>query len=270
MSEELLVLNISLRNLDGKLPVSAVSGKVLMSTFYEYCGELHPPKERSAADARKPVPFSLSMIQHDGWFAGLRIATICPQAAGVVQNAWSNLVRESAKIRVGSAQMIVDRMRIERPQSGYRSLLENASTQNTLTLVFDTPMRLKIKPGETVLPEPFHIWQGYELRWQNYSLEMLPPMVSTWVQHQVLVSNLEISTQCYQKEKNIGIPGSVGRVSFTAYPLPNDSEFPKSRELEYLQAWHALANFAEFCGTGEKTNWGMGKTTYHPGSTSSL
>jgi len=61
-------------------------------------------------------------------------------------------------------------------------------------------------------------------------------------------------------ENTVEWKGVMGEVEYQAHTGADDRDIPPSRIPDYLRAWQALALFAEFCGTGEKTTMGMGRT----------
>ena len=54
----------------------------------------------------------------------------------------------------------------------------------------------------------------------------------------------------------------MGEVEYHAFPDYSEEDgIPPSRIPDYLRAWQALAYLAEFCGTGDNTTMGMGRTS---------
>lgn len=140
----------------------------------------------------------------------------------------------------------------------YEQLLEDSNPAHGLRCRFETPVRLKINGHDSLLPAPRALWQGYAQRWETYSTIPLPPEFLRWVEEEVTLLDLRLDTLYGFIEKDIEWKGFMGEVSFQAHT--DGKDLFAERAPEYLRFWQALAFLAEYCGTGEKTAMGMGRT----------
>jgi len=144
--------------------------------------------------------------------------------------------------------------RLEVHHRSYAELLEGASAGTRIALRFLTPTCFRAGDLDSPLPEPRSIVRSWLSRWSQYA----PPDLCINValvdvaQVHVAVSGYDLRTEVtdlgYGKQM-----GFVGRVTLRVV---------KARKLgeEILRQLNALADYAEFCGTGRKTTHGMGQT----------
>ncbi|HPH98129.1 MAG TPA: CRISPR system precrRNA processing endoribonuclease RAMP protein Cas6 [Anaerolineaceae bacterium] len=264
MSQQpLSCFEVFLYNLTGPLPVQAVRSKALNGLFYTEMGRRFPSwVDRMHASGQKPLPFSISLMVDNGLVQGFRIRTLEADAAEKVAEIWGNLAAARAEIRLGSAQMRVTHFQ---PESGmaktYAQLIDECRDARRLRLRFITPTRLKMFGHDTLLPIPYALWRGYAARWEAYAPEFPPPPeFARWVEFQVAPIEAQIQTCFAYEEGDVEWTGFVGEVAFQAHTDSRD--IPAARMPDYLRMWQALAQMAEYSGTGEKTARGMGFTQF--------
>lgn len=78
---DLQILHVTLRNLDGPLPIQAVRLHTLRGVFYQALGGENSPRARSihakGENGRpEPAPYSVGPLFADGHLKGLWIATL--------------------------------------------------------------------------------------------------------------------------------------------------------------------------------------------------
>ncbi len=272
---DLQVLEISLRNQNGPLPIQAVRLHVLRGVFYNALGGEQSPLARAihskGADGRPdPAPYSIGPLFVDGHLTGLRIATMqdCTQnglnLAQVIFETWETL--KGRVITVGPANMEVLET-AAKSRTTYEKIWDEAEAHYGLQLRFEMPARFSHYGRDHLLPIPRVLWQFYLLRWDRYSglQGKIPPEFLTWIEHQVHVMDVNIETRLAYIEGTSTLSGVMGDVTYQAFrekkpPKGKESMVPESQLPNYLRAWRALAALAHYCGTGENASIGMGRT----------
>lgn len=264
MPPDLQVFYITLKNTDGPLPIEAVRSHSINGLFYTEMGrrygEMVDALHENGDDDELPMPFSLAPLHREGYFTGLRVGTLQAEFGQRVAEVWGALAAQEAEVRLGSAQLIVEKVKPPKfPRAtSYRDLLADAEIAHGVWLRFETPMRLTIHSNPEVLPLPSAMWEFYAKRWSCYADIELPPNFLTWVEHTVRTKEATLDMRMGYIEGDDTWSGTMGDVSY--HTFTNGTGIPKSRVPEYLQAWQALAFLAEFCGTGQKATMGMGRT----------
>lgn len=214
----------------------------------------------AAADAdladdlhRQPVrkPFTLSpLMGHAGEGRALRVALLEddlwePFQAGLAARPFADLPGLTIPLALEELEVY---------HRSYQELLEGASTGTRIALRFLTPTCFKAGDLDSPLPEPHSMIRSWLSRWSQYApppLRVNVALVDVAWAH-VAVSGYDLHTEV----KDLGYGkqiGFVGRVTLRVV---------KARKLgeEILRQLNALADYAEFCGTGRKTTHGMGQT----------
>jgi len=262
-SSPLQVLEILLRNHNGPLPIQAVRAHALNGLFYAELARRDSALVDALHRSGGPMPFSLAPLFEpaDGTFQGFRVGTLAVELGERVADVWGGLMVRRGEIQLGSAHMTVQDVQVSKsPRArSYAQLLEETPAAHGLRLQFDTPVRLTTFGRSGVLPIPHAVWQSYTTKWEAFAgATALPPELLFWVSRQVQATEVELQTRFGYIEKNIEWKGAVGVVEYLA--LTDQGDVPLSRVPDYLRAWQALAALAEYCGTGEKTTMGMGRT----------
>ena len=260
MNNDLQVFLIHFHNSHGPLPIQAVRAKAVHGMFYTEMGrrfsdwvdELHQNQS-------SPLPYALAPMLQDGNFFGLRIACMDAATAERVAEVWGLLAAKGESVRLGSANLKVERVQPGKPgPCSYEQLLDKAPLALGVRLAFETPTRFRINGQVNLLPAPAYVWAHYARRWNAFTGIPLPPKFNLWVERQVSTAELDVQTCFTYVEGTVQWKGVVGQAVYQA--MPGCQDIPESRYPDYVRAWQALASLAEFCGTGRKTNWGMGKT----------
>jgi len=196
-------------------------------------------------------PFTLSpLTRHDGTIHVLRVALLDdalwePFRAGLAARPFVDLQGDTIPLALADLEMC---------HRSYAELLEGASTGTRIALRFLTPTCFRAGDLDSPLPEPRSMVRSWLSRWSQYApapLRINVALVDVAIVH-VAVSGYNLHTRVtdmgYGKQM-----GFVGRVTLRVV---------KARKLgeEILRQLNALADYAEFCGTGRKTTHGMGQT----------
>jgi CRISPR/Cas system endoribonuclease Cas6 (RAMP superfamily) len=263
MSFPLHLFEIYLRNQDGPLPVKAVRAHALNGLFYTELGRRDTRLVEELHNSKKPMPFSLAPLfdAERGEFRGFRVGALTAELADRIAEVWGGLLVRKAEVQLGSACLTVQDVHVPnypRP-TGYAQLLADAPVAHGVWLQFDTPVRLTAFGESGLLPTPLSVWQFYAQKWEAFAAGApLPPQFLRWVSREVQATEVNLETRYAYVERDVEWKGAMGVVEYQAYTEGGD--VPASRVPDYLRAWQALALLGEFCGTGEKTTMGMGRT----------
>ena len=124
----------------------------------------------------------------------------------------------------------------------------------SLDMEFLSPTAFRAGDLDLPLPEPGAVFRSWLSRWNDFA----PPdrRISTElldvVHTNVAISGHRLRTEWHDLGRS-QVVGFLGKVTFV---------ITKARRLNQALVWqlNALADYAEFCGTGRKTTHGMGQT----------
>lgn len=160
-------------------------------------------------------------------------------------------------LRFGPAEFLITEM-IGMPGSFHGTgcttwdrLLEEAPSEEKVTLEFDSPTVFRQGDLDLPLPLPDLVFTSYLAKWQAFSPIPLEQALSDkeFFVHHVGVKEHHIRTVPFHDGRVI-VPGFVGRVTFLIKGLPKD----------LVRQINTLADFSFYAGTGRKTTHGMGQT----------
>ncbi len=260
MSPTLHAYLIQLHQPAGPLPIAAVRAHALNGLFYAELGKRYPAVVAALHQPHTPAPFSLAPMFEGDEFRGVRVGTLTAEFGQRVAEVWGTLAAQQATVQLGAAQLVVMQVRPDEPKPmTYTQLLAEAPAAHGVRLQFETPTRLKTFGQGGVLPTPHAVWQFYANKWEAFADSPLPPELVRWVGARVVATDLALETRYAYIEKTVEWKGVMGEVEYQAF-TDHDADVPPTRTADYLRAWQALAQLAEFGGTGEKTTMGMGRT----------
>ena len=136
----------------------------------------------------------------------------------------------------------------------YDFLVTRVQPSERITMAFHSPTAFRAGNLDSPLPEPYAVFHSWLSRWNDFapahrrmSTELLEVARST-----VAISSHRIQTRWHDMGHS-RIVGFVGQVTYAIVG---------ARRLDQALVWqlNALADYAEFCGTGRKTTFGMGQT----------
>lgn len=160
--------------------------------------------------------------------------------------AWLDLNGASIPILWGEAEVA---------SPTYGDLLDHACDDMYLCMAFVSPTTFRAGNLDAPLPEPgaaFHSWLSH---WNDFA----PP------NRHISTALLDVVRECvaiaeirdlHTERHDLGRSSPVGFVGQVTYVIT------RARTLNQADVWrlNALAQYAEFCGTGRKTTQGMGQT----------
>jgi CRISPR-associated endoribonuclease Cas6 len=137
----------------------------------------------------------------------------------------------------------------------YGDLITNVQTQTHMEMRFLSPTTFRAGELDLHLPDPGAVFQSWLSRWNDFAppRRRIDPDLMDVVRARVAIARIaKLRTQVHDLGRN-KIGGFVGRVTFV---------ITRARRLNQAHVWqiNALADYAQFCGTGRKTPQGMGQT----------
>lgn len=139
-------------------------------------------------------------------------------------------------------------------RQSYDFLLTNVRPADSIKLMFLSPTILRKGEMDFPLPDPNAAFRSWLSHWNYFApaQRCIDAELLEIVQARVAISAHRVHTQMHDLDCTQAI-GFVGQVT---YKILN------ARKLNQALVWqlNALADYAEFCGTGRKTTHGMGQT----------
>ncbi len=132
----------------------------------------------------------------------------------------------------------------------FQGILDGADTSREINLEFITPTVFRSGGRRNnIFPEPTLVFGSYLNKWQALSSVRLDGELNSHFD--------KINITRYRLESKIWDFGSYQEVGFTgSCRFEIDKNVPDDK----VVFMNALANFAQYCGTGAKTTMGMGQT----------
>ncbi len=164
------------------------------------------------------------------------------------------------KVEIDGVEFVVQDVAVEPDKSrgwgmisSAEEIWERATTEREATLRFVSPTAFKQKEMNLVFPIPKNVFYSYRDKWNKFAPVPIDDGFVPWVEENVAVEAHDLATRMvwfsdFQKQ------GFVGQVRYVA----------RKHDPARLRQLNALADFAFFCGTGQKTTQGMGQTRRSP------
>ena len=213
-----------------------------------------------AADLRHaepPRPYTLSSFYR-------RERTWMWRITVLVDELWDPLMGGLNKLSMLPIEdgVPVDLSQVRMQQVSYETLLAGAASHPCLRLRFLSPTSTHVGKLSYPLPDPIVLFQSWFTRWNAFAPVKLERALLDVAAVHLAVSYGTIRTCSW----NLGVSrqiGFVGRVNLRVVQAHKLGD-------RILQHINALAAYASFCGTGQRTAQGMGQTRYylHDGATS--
>lgn len=192
------------------------------------------------------------------WFRAtfLNDAIYAPFARGLDASA--------REVRLGRASFHLETIRAGASQSDawagqatFQEISNRADTSSAVDLEFLSPTSFKQGDHDLPLPMPASVFGSWLQRWEVFAgipisdeSRAIIGLKSHGGSCAIAVGRHRIQTKSLVFTKSVKI-GFVGRVRFV---------LPKTASETALRELNALADFAFYCGTGQKTTMGMGQT----------
>lgn len=133
--------------------------------------------------------------------------------------------------------------------SSFEQLLEQAGPETRVALRFASPTTFRTGDVNLVFPLPVSVFGSYMRKWEAFSPVPLPDALSEFIAEAVVAERYTLQTEVV----------NYGRHQFNGFT--GDCQFRVlNHDPVYVRAVNALANFALYAGTGQKTTQGMGQS----------
>ncbi|NHZ71482.1 MAG: CRISPR system precrRNA processing endoribonuclease RAMP protein Cas6 [Aquificales bacterium] len=251
------------------IPQTAVSGGGLSGILYKRLlqGKRWSKREVDWLHDYTPRPYSMTPVFTNEQLTGMRFGVLSDRAYMLLHEAWQQAIQQGMRLRLGRYEFVPTYLHCHQGR-GFAELQENSGAAE-MTLHFLSPTAFKQgddakgKPMLQLLPVPRNVFTSLFRAWQAYAPppQQLPEAWLDWCARHILVSRHEIQTATFAIKhkspttfamKQQLYLGFVGNVSFEA----------RDNHKEYRQIWHALGQFAPFCGVGTKRAIGLGAVDY--------
>lgn len=168
---------------------------------------------------------------------------------------WLTGLRSLGALPAPESDIPLDLANIAIRHVSYEDILTQASPEHRLHLQFLSPTSFSTGFVTYPLPDPLVIFQSWFGRWNVFSPVKLARVLLDVAAVHVAISYCAIYT-CVMK---LGVGQEIG---FTGRVTLRIVQVHKLGD-EVLTHLAALARYADFCGTGQRTAQGMGQTHYY-------
>lgn len=205
-------------------------------------------------DAPPPRPYTLSdFYRRDGTWTW-RVALLCDD----LLEPWLNGLQSLGTLPTSDGSVPVNVDDVTTEQVEYRTILDQAVADHHIRLHFISPTSFSTGILTYPLPDPLVLFQSWSGRWNAFSPFKLARVLLDVAAVHVAISYCVIRTRVMDLGvgREVGFMGRVNLRVVQAHRLGN----------EVLCHLAALAEYARFCGTGQRTAQGMGQTRRYTGT----
>jgi CRISPR-associated endoribonuclease Cas6 len=214
-------------------------------------------------------PFTVSMLQGDvTWSSGrprvapegrcrVRYTTLAPEVFAALGRVLMKETAYAGEITLDGVRFQVDGVQVHprdtRGWGGVTSherIYEQAGTNDHVDMVFGSPTTFRQDNKNLLFPLPASVFGSYWQRWRIFSGIELSDDLLDFVAENVAVQQHRLRTQMVPFGRGYQYHGFIGRCTYRVL----DRDPLKLKEL------NALADYALYCGTGQKTTQGLGQT----------
>jgi CRISPR-associated endoribonuclease Cas6 len=218
--------------------------------FYTWLGAGDAALGKRVHDEMEPKPFTVGRAQKNR--AGELVLPITllddalwePLRAGIAQiNPFK--VKAQVFTLAGAARAT---------HRDYHALWQAAQTTTALDLRFLSPTSFHSQGNHYPLPDPVLVFSSYLTRWNVFAPEELRINVALLdvVSAHLVIAHYRLETEMV----DFGGYNQVGFTGIVKYRIKKSELLGR----EMCKRLNALADFANYCGTGHKTTQGMGQT----------
>lgn len=209
--------------------------------------------DQEAADlahAAEPRPFSLSELYRDGERHSFRCCGLVEGLSRALPEAF----REGVELSIGEVRARVVEVAVE--DESYEGLYERfvprEGSRDRVALRFLTPTTFRVGRVNMPFPLPRLLWRSWAGRWNAFSQVGLGDF-EAWAEEFIAPSRFRVRSL----PARVGGSTLVGSVGKCEYVILR----PDSIEARVAAM---LAEYATYCGSGQKTTMGMGATERIP------
>ncbi len=215
-------------------------------------------------DSQSEKPFTISSLEGDllssgkdfqlqpnciyRWYVTAFSLRLVQWLTQWVKNLPSQIDLRNAPLLIRSCQIAL------RPITYNHLFTAQLPQRISVQLSFQTPTSFRRKKHHFPLPVPNNVFHSYLRRWNDFSgIPFDQEKFLTWVEEEVLISR-------YRLESVKVAAGKVGMVTGFTGAIELNLTRAAFKQVEFVQLFYALVNFAPYCGTGHKTTFGLGQT----------
>lgn len=148
----------------------------------------------------------------------------------------------------------IQQVEVVLPATTYANLAKAPLTGNSLSLSFLSPTSFRRKGHHLPLPWPRNVFHSYLRRWNDFAGEAIAQdTFLDWIDDHVLIHRHQLQSVKVAAGKRGSVTGFTGAI---AYGLDRQA----TANPDFHRLFFALGQFAQYCGTGHKTTFGLGQT----------
>lgn len=214
-------------------------------------------------------PFTVSMLQGDVvWSNGrprvrpdarcfVRYTTLAPEVFAALGRVLLEKSAFQGEVELDGAPFCVENVRAYPNDTrgwgnvtSHERLYDSAGTHDRLEFVFSSPTTFRQGNKNLLFPLPPSVFGSYWQRWRIFSGIELSDDLLDFVAEYVAVEQHRLRTEMVPHGPRHQLHGFTGRCTYRVL----------KRDPAKLKELNTLANYALYCGTGQKTTQGMGQT----------
>jgi CRISPR-associated endoribonuclease Cas6 len=143
----------------------------------------------------------------------------------------------------------------------YDDLIDAADLETTIRLRFTTPTFFRTGRLRMLSPDPQQVFTGYAARWNRHAparLRLDPVTWRAWLAENVQMAAIDVRSSSNARAGRDGA-ASFPQIGFTG-EVEYDARRARDSSEPALRWLNALADYAEYCGTGNSAAFGFGQT----------
>jgi CRISPR-associated endoribonuclease Cas6 len=243
-------------------------GKSLHGLFFNLITQKDPALAQRLHVANQWQPFTVSALRGRFKRDGLRNGVSPDQVYSVryttlsdeLFNALSHILLgkylyrgavtiDGVEFKVTDVAVEPDKSRGWGGLSAAEEIWERAQPSTDITLRFASPTTFRQRGLNLMFPLPANVFHSHREKWNAFARVPIDDEFAAWVEQQVAVEAHELRTRMLWFS-DFQLHGFTGWCRYTV----------KDRDPQRLKQLNALADFALFSGTGQKTTQGLGQT----------
>lgn len=234
----------------------------LHAWFLDQVRQIDPNLSQYLHDGQSEKPFTISGLEGQIETAGKKLQLFANStyrwrvnglSKSVVEwmKKWSNNFPDQIILR--DVTFVIKSVSFALPPTTYQQLLQ-PSNSKTLLLTFTSPTSFRRKGHHFPLPLPMNVFHSYLRRWNDFSqMSYNQDSFLTWIDENVIILRHQLMSMKVAAGKKGSVTGFTGTIEYGLTNIVQDN-------LEFMQLFFALGEFAPYCGTGHKTTFGLGQT----------
>jgi CRISPR-associated endoribonuclease Cas6 len=204
------------------------------------------PEAADLAHSLEPRPFSISGLYREGAHTVFSCAGLTDPVSQAIQEA----MQAGTEMEIGPSRVRV--LGVDREGTSYEELYERFVPQDEaygrISLRFLSPTTFRVRKANMPFPLPRLLWRSWGARWNAFSRIHLGGF-EEWVEEFIVPAGFRMRSRVV-KVGGATLVGVVGECEYRVL-------LPESLEARIAAM---LAEYARYCGTGQKTTMGMGAT----------